>query len=310
MLITIDDIRAAAGSIAGVALRTPLVASTVDERLLVKAESLQPVGAFKLRGAWHAVSSLPAQARAAGVITHSSGNHGQALAYAARRAGIPCVVVIPDIAPAHKIAYVRRLGAEIEVVPSERRLTRALEIAQERGMTLVPPFDDPLVIAGQGTIGLEILDEVTAPAAVLVPVGGGGLASGVASAVKALSPATLVVGVEPELAGDAAQSLASGRLTPWPVEQTARTAADGLRTSLSQLTFDHLSARLDGIVTVTEDEIASSARTLREGYRLVAEPSGAVAPAAWFSRADELRDRFGLGDGPVVAVLSGGNASA
>ncbi len=308
MLITIDDVRAAARSIDGVALRTPLVGSSLDDRLLIKAESLQPIGAFKIRGAWHAVASLPPVVRAAGVVTHSSGNHGQALAYAARQAGIPCVVVIPDIAPAHKISLVRRLGAEVEVVPADRRLSRAQELVAERGMTLVPPFDDPLVIAGQGTIGLEILADAPAPALVLAPVGGGGLASGIATAVKALSPQTLVVGVEPELAGDAAESLANGRLTPWPLDRTTRTIADGLRTGLSPLTFEHLAARLDGIVTVSEDEITSSMRTLGPWYRLVAEPSGAVAPAAWLSRADELRERFGFGDGPVVAVLSGGNA--
>jgi threonine dehydratase len=142
-----------------------------------------------------------------------------------------------------------------------------------------------------------------------VPVGGGGLASGVASAVKALSPRTPVIGVEPELAADAAESLATGRLTPWPVEATSRTMADGLRTSLSQLTYDHLAARLDGIVTVSEVDIAAAVTVLHGSFRLVAEPSGAVAAAAWLYHDTLLRERFAIGDGPVVAIVSGGNAS-
>jgi threonine dehydratase len=306
MLVTIDDIRAAARTIEGIAVRTPLLRSPYGLDLQLKPECLQPVGAFKVRGAVHAVASLSDDARAAGVLTHSSGNHGQALAYAASRAGIACVVVMPDISPAVKVAAVRRLGAQVEVVPVARRLERAEEIAAQRGMTLVPPYDHPHIIAGQGTVGLEIVADVS-PAAVLVPVGGGGLAAGVATAVKALSPATRVIGVEPGLAADAAESLAAGRLVTWPVEQTVRTVADGLRTSLSALTYAHLAARLDGIATVTEDQILSTVGSLARDYRVVAEPSGAVAPAAWLHRAAALRERFDIGDGPVVAVVSGGN---
>lgn len=306
MLVTLDDIRAAAGSIDGVALRTPLVASPAQPGLLVKPESLQPTGAFKVRGAVHAIASLPASVRAAGVVTHSSGNHGQALAFAARRAGIPCVVVMPEGSPAVKVEAVRRLDAQVELVPVAQRARRAEQVAEEHGMTLVPPYDHPHIIAGQGTVGLEILAEAS-PVAVLVPVGGGGLASGVSAAVKALAPATRVIGVEPELAADAADSLASGRLVTWPVEQTVRTVADGLRTGLSDLTYAHLAAHLDGIVTVTEAEILSTVASLARQYRLVAEPSGAVAPAAWLHRSSSLREQFALADGPVVAVISGGN---
>jgi threonine dehydratase len=306
MLVTIDDIRAAARTIAGVAVRTPLLRSPYGLDLQLKPECLQPVGAFKVRGAVHAVASLSDDARAAGVLTHSSGNHGQALAYAAARAGIACVVVMPDVSPAVKVAAVRRLGAQVELVPVARRLERAQEIAAQRGMTLVPPYDHPHIIAGQGTVGLEIAEDVSA-AAVLVPVGGGGLASGVATAVKALSPATRVIGVEPELAADAAESLAAGSLITWPVQQTGRTVADGLRTTLSELTYAHLAARLDGIATVSEDQILSTVGSLARDYRVVAEPSGAVAPAAWLHQAAALRERFGIGDGPVVAVVSGGN---
>lgn len=307
MLVTLADIRAAADTIAGHVVRTPLLHSPARPDLLVKPECLQPTGAFKLRGAANAISALDAAARGAGVITHSSGNHGQALAYAARHAGVSCVVVMPDISPAVKVEAVRRLGAQIELVPVALRAARAEELAAQRGLTMVPPYDDRHVIAGQGTIGLEISADQPTAAAVLVPVGGGGLASGVATAVKALSPGTRVIGVEPELAADAAESLSAGRPVAWPAEQTARTVADGLRTALSDLTFAHLAASLDGIVTVTDEEILSTVGALARDYRIVAEPSGAAAPAAWLHHAAALRERFGIGDGRIVAVVSGGN---
>src|SRR5262249_33645144 len=163
----------AARSIAGIALRTPLVETTTWPGFRLKPENLQPMGAFKIRGAVHAVARLPESARAAGVIAHSSGNHGQAIAYAARRVGMPCVVVMPDVANPGKVEAVRALGAEVELVPMAQRMTRTLEIQEQRGMTLVPPFDHPNVIAGQGTIGLEIVEDAPDVAAVLVPVGGG-----------------------------------------------------------------------------------------------------------------------------------------
>jgi threonine dehydratase len=306
-LIDLDDIRAAAGSIDGVAVRTPLVASPSWPGFWLKPESLQPIGAFKVRGAVHAVACLPSTSHAAGVITHSSGNHGQALAFAARRVGIPCVVVMPDVSAAVKIEAVRRLGAEVELVPIAQRAARTAEIADKRGMTLIPPFDHADVIAGQGTVGLEIVADAPDVVAVLVPVGGGGLASGVAAAVKALAPQACVIGVEPELAADAVESLAAGELVTWPAEQMVRTVADGLRTNLSELTLAHLRAHLDGIVTVTEAEILSTVGSLARTVRLVAEPSGAVAPAAWLHHELELRERFDIPDGPVVAVVSGGN---
>ncbi len=153
VLVTLDDIQAAAGNIAGIAVRTPLVASPSWPDFWLKPESLQPVGAFKVRGAVHAVACLPPDARTAGVITHSSGNHGQALAYAARRSGMPCVVVMPDVSPAVKVDAVRRMGAEVELVPFAQRWARTEELATSRGMTIIPPFDHPDVIAGQGTVG-------------------------------------------------------------------------------------------------------------------------------------------------------------
>jgi threonine dehydratase len=303
-LVTLDDIHAAAKRVAPVVVRTPLLVSVAHPGLWLKPENLQPTGAFKLRGATNAVLSRPESERAAGVVTDSSGNHGQALAYTARTLGLPCVVVMPDVAPPFKIEAVRSLGAEIVLVPPAQRQARTAQIAAERGLAIIPPFDHPDIIAGQATIGLEIVADLPSVACVLVPVGGGGLASGVASAVKALDPTVRVIGVEPELAGDAAESLRSGRLTPWSTDQTYRTTADGLRTALSELTFAHLEERLDGIITISEAEITSAVVELARTARLVVEPSGAVATAAFLHHRAEL----GVADGaPVVAVVSGGN---
>ncbi|MEV1288225.1 threonine/serine dehydratase [Micromonospora sp. NPDC049679] len=300
-LVTIDDIRAAAASIAGWVVRTPLMPVLWDDDLLIKPESLQPVGSFKLRGATHALAGLPPAERERGVITHSSGNHGQALAYAARIAGAPCTVVIPEGAPAVKVEQVRALGAEVVLVPPPQRLHEARRIAAENGLTLIPPFDDPRVIAGQGTVGLEIIEDLPDLDVVLVPVGGGGLASGVATAIRELAPEAAVIGVEPEYAADAHQSLAAGEVVVWDEARTYRTSADGLRTSLSPLTFAHLRERLDDIVTVTEAEIAAAMARLVRDARLVVEPSGAVATAARLFRINELPR------GRAVAVVSGGN---
>ena len=300
-LVSLDQVQVAAAAISGVAVRTPLLPAAWAGDLWLKPESLQPVGSFKLRGAYHAISRLPASRRAAGVITHSSGNHAQAVAYAARAFGIPAVVVMPDVAAPVKIDAVRALGAEVVLVPPAQRLARAEELAAARGLTMIPPFDHPDVIAGQGTIGLEIVEDLPDVDVVLVPVGGGGLASGVATAVTALRPSTVVVGVEPEYAADARESLRAGSVVAWPVEQTYRTCADGLRTNLSELTLAHLRERLDRIVTVTEDEIREAVGCLARSARLVAEPSGAVTTAAYLYRRAELPA------GRTVAVVSGGN---
>lgn len=300
-LVGMAEIRAAAANLAGVAVRTPLLPSPWSPRLWLKPENLQPTGAFKLRGAYHAVAQLPALVRAAGVVTHSSGNHGQAVAYAARQFSVPCVVVMPEQAGPHKIAATRDLGAEVVLVPATERVSRTEAIAAERGMTIVPPFDHPDVIAGQGTVGLEIIEDLPGSQqldTVLVPVGGGGLASGVATAIKESRPEVRVIGVEPELAADARESLAARELRTWPVTQTYQTAADGLRTHLSELTLAHLLARLDDIVTVSESEILAATEALLREARLVVEPSGAVTVAAY---------RRGVASGRTVAVLSGGN---
>jgi threonine dehydratase len=304
-LVTLADVQAAAERIAGVAVRTPLLPAPGIEssgRLWLKPESLQPTGAFKIRGATNAIRSLPGGALSAGVVTHSSGNHGQALAYAARMAGIACCVVVPEGAPAVKVEAIRAHGAEIVIVPPERRLPEAQRIAAERGATLVPPFDDPAVIAGQGTVGLEIVADLPEVDVVLIQVGGGGLISGVAAAVKTLRPSVQVIGVEPELAAETAQALRTGELVAWPVEQTYRTIADGVRTGPSALTFAHIQTYVDSIVTVTEEEIRSAVGVLAHGARLVAEPSGALTVAAYLHRSAELPQ------GRTVAVVSGGNA--
>ncbi|GLU48783.1 threonine ammonia-lyase [Nocardiopsis ansamitocini] len=299
-LITIDQVRAAARRVAPLAVRTPLLPCPWYEGdLWLKPESLQPVGAFKIRGAANALALLDDAARAGGVVTHSSGNHGQALAYAARAEGVACTVVVPEGAPEVKVAAMRGFGARIVSAAPEDRQSVAEALAAEHGAHLIPPFDHPDVLAGQGTVGLEIVADLPEPDVVLVPVGGGGLASGVATAVRSLSPFTKVVGVQPELAADAAESLGAGRLITWEPERTRRTIADGVRVGLSELTFAHLHKRLDGMLTVTEEEIRAAMGTLLRRARLVAEPSGALAVAAVLSgRAPQ---------GRTVAVVSGGN---
>ncbi|MEH1099142.1 threonine ammonia-lyase [Micromonospora sp. CPCC 205561] len=300
-LVSIDDVRGAAADIAGTVSRTPLLRTGWDPELWLKPESLQPVGSFKLRGATHAVARLTPAERARGVVTHSSGNHGLALAYAASAAGVPCRIVVPEGAPAVKVDRIRALGVEVLLVPPPRRGPEAARIAATTGAVLVPPFDDRRIIAGQGTVGLEIVEDLPDVDVVLVPVGGGGLSSGVATAVAALRPATAVIGVEPELAADAQESLAAGSVVVWGEERTYRTMADGLRLPPSELTLAHLRARLDRVVTVTEEEIGAAMGRLVRDARLVVEPSGAVAVAARLFHAAELPP------GRTVAVVTGGN---
>ncbi|HYS40836.1 MAG TPA: threonine/serine dehydratase [Pseudonocardiaceae bacterium] len=301
-LVTKDDIVDAANRINGAVLRTTLVPTTLRGRQLwLKPENLQAIGAFKVRGATNVLAGLTESDRACGVVAYSSGNHAQAVAHAARAAGVPALIVIDDTAPAIKIAATRALGAEVVTVPLDKRAAVAHDIAAERGATLIPPFDHPGVIAGQGTIGLEILADLPNADVVLVPVSGGGLASGIGVAIKTLRPETAVYGVEPELAGDAAASLAAGHLVHWPVAERVKTIADGLRAEPSELTFAHLTKVLDGILTVSEQEIRTTVGLIARGARLVAEPAGAVATAAALFRADQLPR------GHTVAVVSGGN---
>jgi threonine dehydratase len=267
---------------------------------LVKPECLQPTGAFKLRGATNAV--LQVDRATTGVVTHSSGNHAQAVAYAARAVGLPATVVMPDDAVPAKIEATRAIGATVHLVPRTERAKTAEELAERHGLAMIPPYDHPHVIAGQGTVGLEIVADAPDVDVVLVPVGGGGLASGVAAAIKAQRPRAAVMGVEPELAADAAESVRTGVRTSWDPARTARTSADGVRHAvLGELAWAHISRLLDGIVTVTEDEIAAAVRFIATRYRVIAEPSGALSTAAYLWRRDRLPD------GRTVAVISGGN---
>lgn len=312
-LVTIDAVRAAAARIAPIAMRTPLVRAQFPgvsgygqpRDIWLKAESLQPIGAFKIRGAANKILQLTADEIARGVITYSSGNHAQGVAYAAREVGAKAVIVMPSNAPAVKRAATLALGAEIVDVgvASSERLAMSEKLVREHGYVVVPPYDDEQIIAGQATCGLEIVEDLPDVDLVVSPVSGGGLLSGVAAAVKQLRPQAKVFGVEPELAGDAAESFRSSKIVTWPAEMTSRTIADGLRTqSVGTRNFAHIQAFVDGIVTVTEAEIRAAMRAIVAATRLVPEPSGAVATAALLFHRDEL-PAFRK----AVAVVSGGN---
>jgi threonine dehydratase len=316
-MITLADLRQAQARLNGVAVHTPLVryfhsqtshpqSGAEAEEFYLKAESLQPIGSFKLRGAYNKIASLTAEERARGVITYSSGNHAQGVAYAARALGARAVIVMPGSAPRIKLDATLVLGAEIVTVgsASEERRERALELAAAHGYVVIPPYDDLRIIAGQGTAGLEILEDLPDVELVLVPIGGGGLSSGVAAALKLSGSRAQVIGVEPALANDAQQSLRQGHIVRIAAESAAATMADGLRTqSIGVHNFEHLVKFLDGVVTVGEDEIRRAMRQLMLGARLMAEPSGVVAAAAWlFHRAELPASRRS------VAILSGGNA--
>ncbi len=301
-LITIDDIEAAAARVRGTAVRTPLVPclwADEDRPLWLKPEQLQPIGAFKIRGAANAIAQIPEIVRQNGVVAYSSGNHAQAVAYTAKLYGVPATIVVTTNTPLVKIDATARHGAKVVVVPPADRESAAEEIVAREGGTLVPPFDHPHVIAGQGTIGLEIAADLPDVEVVLVPVSGGGLISGIATAVKAKAPGATVIGVEPELAGDTADGFRAGRLPDWSTDDRARTIADGLRSTPSELTFAHITKLVDDVVTVTEDEIKQAIGVLATRSQQVAEPSGAVTTAAYLHRD--------LPKGRTVALVSGGN---
>jgi threonine dehydratase len=312
-LVMIDEIRAAAARVAEIAMHTPLVRAEFPgvsgygqpREIWLKAESLQPIGAFKIRGASNKILQLTADELARGVITYSSGNHAQGVAYAARAVGAKAVIVMPSNAPAVKRAATLALGAEIvDVGPaSSERLAMAEKLVRERGYIVIPPYDDEQIIAGQGTCGLEIAEQLPDVDLVLSPVSGGGLLGGVSAAVKQLSPRTRVFGIEPELAADTAESFRTGRIVTWGAELTSRTIADGLRTqSVGERNFAHIQAYVDGILTVTEAEIRAAMRAIVAATRLVPEPSGAVATAALLFHAHELPAYK-----KAVAIVSGGN---
>jgi len=314
-MITLSDLRSAQSRIHGVTVRTPLIEFPPNRpgeaRLLyLKPENQQPIGAFKLRGAYNKIASLSEAERTRGVITYSSGNHAQGVAYAARALGVKAVIVMPNNAPAIKREATAKLGAEIVTVGpgSDERKTKAEQLAAQHGYVIVPPYNDEQIIAGQGTIGLEILEDfanegLPGVEAVFSPVGGGGLISGIAAAFKLTNPKVKVIGVEPELAADAQASLRSGGIVQFPAEQVSRTMADGLRTqSIGPINFEHIRQFVDDIVTVSEDEIRQAMKLLARNPATVAEPSGAVATAGFLFRRDQLPQSK-----VNVAIISGGN---
>lgn len=312
-LVSIKEIREAGQRIGGIAMHTPLVRAQFPgvsvhgsgREILLKAESLQPIGAFKIRGAANKILQLTSAEIARGVITYSSGNHAQGVAYAAREVGAKAVIVMPSNAPAIKRAATLAMGAEIVDVgvASSERLAMSEKLVREHGYVVIPPYDDEQIIAGQATCGLEIVEEIPEVDLVVSPVSGGGLLSGIAAAVKQLRPQVKVFGIEPELAGDSAESFRTGKLVTWPAELTSRTIADGLRTqSLGVRNFAHIQAFVDGVITVTEAEIRAAMRAIMASTRLVPEPSGAVATAALLFHASELPDYR-----KAVGVVSGGN---
>lgn len=308
-LVSLDQVRRACERVRGVAIRTPMIDVEFPDnrRVFIKAESLQPVGSFKLRGAYNKAASLPEDQVRRGLIAYSSGNHAQGVAYVARALGTHATIVMPSNAPEIKRRAVEAMGAEIVTVgpASQERRAKAEELAAAHGYGMIPPYDDAAIIAGQGTCGLEILEDLPDVEVVLVPVGGGGLLSGIATAIKRQRPEVEVWGVEPELSADAAESVAKGSIVSYAVEQTSRTLADGLRTQqLGELNFAHIRALVDGMVTVTEKEILLAMRASVMHARLVAEPSGAVPLAAALYHADELK----AAGKKICVVLSGGNA--
>jgi threonine dehydratase len=307
-MVTVEDLRAAQSLLRGVAVRTPLLEwtdSADSRKLYLKLENLQPIGAFKLRGAYNKIASLSREERGRGVISYSSGNHAQGVAYAARALGVQAIIVMPGNAPKNKLEATAALGAEIVTVGagSEERRLRAEQLAEEHGYVVVPPYNDEKIIAGQGTVGLEILEDLPEVETVLVPVGGGGLISGVSAAIKLSKSTVKVIGVEPEVAADAQASFRAGHVVSFTADQVTRTLADGLRTqSIGAINFEHIRAYVDDIVAVKEDEIRRAMHSLSTNPKTVAEPSGAVAVAAFLFHASELpRTKIN------VAVISGGN---
>ena len=307
MTVTLESIREAAAGLVGVAERTELrfmpdLSAKAGVPVHLKLESQQPTGAFKTRGAWTAVRRLPPEQRVRGVITYSSGNHGQAVAFAAHRLGIRAVIVMPETAPRTKVEGVKRWGGETVFAgrTSEDRYKRAVELQASQGLTMIPPFDHPDVVAGQATVALEILEQLPEVAWVAAPVGGGGLAAGIAAALAALKPAARLATVEPEGSAALAEALKAGRIVR--LERTASIADGLLPLSVGKLNFAMLNGRAQPVL-VSEAAIAEATRWLNGEQGLVVEPSGAVTTAA-------IRSGAFRPNGPTVLVVSGGNADA
>lgn len=304
-MVAAGSIEDAAQELRGVSVRTPLLpaewlSDAVGVEVRLKCEQFQPMGAFKLRGAYTMIARLPEADRSAGVITYSSGNHAQAVAYAAREFGIPATVVMPVTAPGVKVEGARRLGAEVvmEGTTSVQRRSRAEALAAERGLTIVPPFDHPDIIAGQGTTGLEILEDWPEVAEIVAPIGGGGLISGIAAYAAARAAACRIVGVEPEGAASMSRSLEAGEIV---VLDEIDTIADGLApVRPGELTFRHVRELVEAVVTVDDAAIAAATAALMTRGKLIVEYSGAAGVAA-------LRSGRWRPAGPTAVVLSGGN---
>jgi threonine dehydratase len=302
-LVSLDDIRDAARRLRGVAVRTPLLFGEQRDRqarVWLKPEMLQRTGSFKFRGAYTFVSRLTAEARARGVIAPSSGNHAQAVAAAAQVFGARATVVMPTTVTPAKRAGAERLGANVVLAgtTTKHRMDRALELVSEQGMTLVPPYDHPVIIAGQGTVGLEIAEDLPNVNTVLVPVGGGGLSAGVATAIKLLAPSARVIGVEPSGAPKLTRARAAAR--PVLLEETSSLADGLLAVQIGTLNFAHHQAYVDEVVTIPDDALRDAMRWLLDRMKLVTEPSGAITFAA-------LQTGAVRANGDTVCVLSGGN---
>jgi threonine dehydratase len=304
-LITLTDLRDAARTIAGVVVRTPLLpADELTDRVgapvWLKPETLQRGGAFKLRGAYNFLAKMSAEERSRGVIAPSSGNHAQAVALAAKLFGVRATVVMPTTVTAAKRGGAERLGARVELAGTTTadRMDRAMEIVAAEGGTLVPPYDDPIIVAGQGTAGLEIAQDLPDVGTVLVPVGGGGLSAGVAAAIKLSVPNARVIGVEPAGAPKLTRARAAGK--PVKLEKTGGLADGLLAVEVGAVPFAHHQAYIDDVVTIPDEELRDAMRFLLDRMKLVVEPSGAITVAALMTGAAKTR-------GPVVAVLSGGN---
>lgn len=313
---TLEDVRAAQGNLGSVVRRTPLLPLELEGReeleLYVKPESFQRIGSFKIRGAMNFLANLPEEIRSRGVVAQSSGNHAQGVAAAARHFGVRATIVIPEGAPTLKVENTRALGAEVVRCANtqEDREGTAIRLAEESGATLVPPYDHPWIVAGQATVGLEIVEDLPRVANVIAPIGGGGLASGVGLAVGELRPEARVLGAEPELAGDALESFAANEVRSWSAERVNRTLADGARTqSIGELNLRLMRRWLAGIVPVEEARLRSGVSTYARRAKLVVEPTGALSLGALMRL---LEDRAGAGGlellpGPTVLVISGGN---
>jgi threonine dehydratase len=304
-LITLDDLEAAARTLAPVAVRTPILpADAISERvgapIFIKPEMLQRGGAFKFRGAYNYLSRMDPAARSRGVVAPSSGNHAQAVALAAKLFGVKATVVMPTTVTPAKRGGAERLGARVELAGTTTadRMARAQELVEREGVTLVPPYDHPWIIAGQGTVGLEIAADLPNVESVLVPVGGGGFSAGVATAIKLKLPNARVIGVEPTGAAKLSRARAAGK--PVKLEHTGGLADGLLAVEIGHLTFAHHQQYIDDVITVDDDALCRAMRLLLDRMKLVVEPSGAITVAAL------LEKRF-LPHGPTAAVLSGGN---